>query len=294
MSRRYSILPIAFAAASLLGGCLGSFGSPGEGTNTPPASGNGTGTTSGGGDGSGNGAMSGGGDGSGGGTTTPPPPMMPPAAQGSFTAALDKATDSIRLNETKSYTLTLTPSGGLTGGVTLALDNPPAGVSAVFTPPNVNITDANPVTVQVALTVASDATATTSAMVGVKATSGSINASAALGLTIPAELLIQINKGVAIGTAASPNMTAFGQSATMNVKYVQGLKVTFINNDAINHEIHAQLSANTAGIAHEGGPLMANAGNSYTQTITGPTLIKGGDWRCHIHPNMQGFDINIQ
>ena len=39
---------------------------------------------------------------------------------------------------------------------------------------------------------------------------------------------------------------------------------------------------------------MANAGNSYTQTIKGPGLIKGGDWRCHIHPNMAGFDINIQ
>ena len=33
MRRRHSILPIAFAA-SLLGGCLGSFGAPGEGTGT--------------------------------------------------------------------------------------------------------------------------------------------------------------------------------------------------------------------------------------------------------------------
>ncbi|HEX6834966.1 MAG TPA: hypothetical protein VF334_00260, partial [Polyangia bacterium] len=223
-----------------------------------------------------------------------PVPTMPPAEQGAMTAALDKATDSIRLNETKSYTLTLTPANGLTGGVTLALDNPPAGVSAVFTPATVNITDASPVTVKVDLTVAPGATATTSAMVAVKATSGSITSSASLGLTVPSELLIQINKGVAIGTAASPNMTAFGQSATMNVKYVTGLKVTFINNDTINHEVHAGASANTYGIAHEGGPLMANGGNSYTQTINGPGLIKGGDWRCHIHPNMAGFDINIQ
>ena len=293
MRRRHSILPIAFAA-SLLGGCLGSFGTPGEGTGTPTGSGSSTGTGDGTGSGTGSGDQSGGGGGGGSTTTTPPPPMMPPAQMGSFTAALDKTTDSIRLNETKSYTLTLTPANGLTGGVTLALDTPPAGVSAVFTPPNVNITDANPVTVQVAVTVAPDATATTSTMVNVKAASGDITSSASLGLTIPAELLIQIAKGVAIGTAASPDTTAFGFSGTMNVKYVQGLKVTFINNDTINHEIHAQLSANSAGIAHEGGPLMANAGNSYTQTITGPTLIKGGDWRCHIHPNMQGFDINIQ
>ncbi|HEY2743562.1 MAG TPA: hypothetical protein VGL86_03025 [Polyangia bacterium] len=289
MRRRHSILPIAFVA-TLMGGCLGSFGAPGEGTGTGTSTGGtstgGTSTGTGGGD---DGVASGGG-----GTMTPPTPTMPPAAQGSFAAALDKATDSIRLNETKNYTLTLTPSDGLTGGVTLALDTPPAGVTAVFTPATVNITDANPVTVAVALTVASDASSTTSAAVAIKATSGSINASASLGLTIPAELLIQINKGVAIGTAGSPNMTAFGQSTAMNVKYVTGLKVTFINNDIINHEMHMQGSANSAGIAHEGGPLMASAGNVYTQTINGPATIKAGDWRCHIHPNMAGFDINIQ
>src|SRR5262249_37450229 len=154
-----------------------------------------------------------------------------------------------------------TPSNGLTGGVALALDNPPAGVTAAFTPPTINITDANPVTVQVALTVAPDATATTSSSVGIKASSGSINASASLGLTIPAELLIEIAKGVAIGTAGAPNTSAFGQSAAMNVKYVTGLKVTFENHDTMNHEIHAQNTANTSGIAHEGGPLMANVGN---------------------------------
>ena len=293
MRRRHSILSIAFAA-SLLGGCLGSFGTPGEptGTGTGTGTGSGSGDGSGSGSGTGNGAMNGGGDTGGG--TIPTPPTMPPAAQGSFTAALDKSTDSIRLNETKSYTLTLTPANGLTGGVELVLDNPPAGVSAVFTPASVNITDATPVTVKVDLTVAPDATATTSAMVAIKASSGDIISSASLGLTIPAELLIQINNGVAIGTAANPNTTAFGQSGVMNVKFVTGLKVTFVNHDGINHEIHAQLSANTAGIAHEGGALMANAGNSYTQTIKGPGLIKGGDWRCHIHPNMAGFDINIQ
>jgi plastocyanin len=294
MRRRHSILPIAFAA-SLLGGCLGSFGTPGEGTGTSTGtgSGNGTGSMTGSGDGSGNGAQSGGGDGSG--TPTPAPTPMPPAVQGSFTAALDKATDSIRLNETKSYQLTLTPANGLTGGVTLALDNPPAGVSAKFTPATVNITDANPVKVQVDVTVAPDlATPTTSAPVAIKATSGTINASASLGLTIPAELLITIAKGVAIGSAASPNNTAFSGVTTLNVKYVTGMKVTWINNDTINHEIHAQGTANGLGVAHEGGPLMANGGNSYTQTINGKGTINANDTHCHIHPAMIGPQINFQ
>jgi plastocyanin len=220
---------------------------------------------------------------------------MPPAVMGSFTAALDKTTDTIRLNETKSYTLTLTPANGLTGGVTLALAAPPAGVSAVFTPATINIADANPVTVKVDVTVAPDqATPTTSGTVAIKASSGTITASASLGLTIPAELLISIAKGVAIGSAASPNTTAFSGVSTMTVKYATGMKVTFVNNDLINHEIHAQNSANALGIAHEGGPLMASQGNTYSQTISGPGTINANDLHCHIHPEMIGPKIIFQ
>jgi len=291
MRRRHSILPIVFAA-TMMGGCLGSFGSPGEGTGTSTGTGtgDGTGAGTGSGDGTGNGAMP-----TPDPTPTPTPTPMPPAQQGSFAAALDKATDSIRLNETKSYQLTLTPSGGLTGGVTLALDNPPAGVTAVFTPSSVNITDATPVTVKVDLTVAPDlATPTTSSPVAIKATSGTINASASLGLSIPAELLVTIAKGVAIGSAAAPNTTAFNGVSTLNVKYATGMKITFVNMDGINHEVHAQLTANTLGIAHEGGPLMANAGNSYSQVITGKGTIKANDVHCHIHPAMIGPTINFQ
>jgi plastocyanin len=298
MRRRHSILSIAFAA-SMLSGCLGSFGTPGEptgsgtgtgtGTGTGDGTGTGTGTGNGNGDTGGGGAAGGGGGGGGGGV------MMPPAMTGSLAAKLDKATDTIRLNETKSYMLTLTPSGGLTGGVTIALDTPPAGITAVFTPATVNIADANPVTVKVDLTVdTSLATPTTSASVAIKAVSGSINASASVGVTVPAELLITIASGVAIGSAASPNTTAFSGVSTMNVKYATGMKITFINNDKINHEMHAQGTANGLGIAHEGGPLMANAANVYTQTISGPGTINANDLHCHIHPQMIGPKITFQ
>src|SRR3954470_22155227 len=98
MRRRHSILPIVFPA-TMMGGCLGSFGSPGEGTGTSTGTGtgDGTGAGTGSGDGTGNGAMP-----TPDPTPTPTPTPMPPAQQGSFAAALDKATDSIRLNETKS------------------------------------------------------------------------------------------------------------------------------------------------------------------------------------------------
>lgn len=294
MRRRNHVLPIAFAA-SLLGGCLGSFGTPGGGQTSPdPGSMTGTG----GGTTGGNGATGGSGGTSGGDPTptpTPDPTPMPPAQTGSLAAALDKATDTIRLNETKSYMLTLTPSGGLTGGVTLAVDTPPAGVTAKLTPATVNITDATPVTVKLDVTVdPSVATPTTSASLAIKATSGSITASASLGVTIPAELLITFAKGVAIGSAASPNTTAFSGVSTMTVKYTQGMKISFQNLDGINHEIHAQASANALGIAHEGGPLMANAANTYTQTIKGPGTINANDLHCHIHTMMIGPKIIFQ
>ena len=89
-------------------------------------------------------------------------------------------------------------------------------------------------------------------------------------------------------------MTAFSGVSTLNVKYAPGMKITFINNDGINHEIHAQLSADTLGIAHEGGPLMANGGNSYSQVITGKGTIKSNDLHCHIHPAMIGPTINFE
>lgn len=281
MRRRHHILPVAFAA-SLLGGCLGSFNPPGDPapapTDTTAAGTNGNGAQTGSGDQN----MPPGDNGATGGTSSGP--MMPPATQGSITLSLDKDSDSIRLNETKSYTATITPTDGFVGGLTLALDNPPAGVTAKFDPAQLNITDANPVTAKVTLTVASDATAADSVPLAIKAASGDITASANLGLAIPAELLIVIQPGVDIGTAANPNKEAFGPYGMPVYQVASGTKVTWINMDSINHEIH---SDGSLGINHENGPLMANGANSYTQTIKG----NPGDvftYRCHIHDFMKG------
>ena len=60
-----------------------------------------------------------------------------------------------------------------------------------------------------------------------------------LALSIQAELLVSIPKGVDIGSNANPNLTAFG-AQTINTLFVApGTKVTFVNDDAINHEIHS-------------------------------------------------------
>jgi plastocyanin len=294
MRRSQSLLSIAFAA-TLVSGCLGSVGTPEPQTQTPTggsgATAGGSGTAGGGGatssaGGGGTVAAAGGGGSSsagGGGTVeTPPPDAGPPAVTGAIAIALDKTTDTIRLNESHSYTATITPSNGFSGSVTLSLDNPPAGVTATFDPAALMVSSA-PATVAVTITVASDmATPAASVPLSIKGTSGEITSAASLGVMIPAELFVQIGKGVNIGTAAAPNKTAFGLYGMPVIEVAAGTKVTWQNGDTINHEIH---SDGTLGIAHEGGPLLANGGNSYTQTFS-----KAGTftYRCHIHPNMQG------
>ncbi len=221
--------------------------------------------------------------------SAPDPTPMPPAQQGTITAALDKTSDNIRLNETRSYTVTVTPGGGLTGGVMLSLDGAPAGVTGKFTPGVINFTDANPATAKLEVTVASDMAAPASSVsLAVKAASGSISGSANLGVSIPAELLVAIPNGVDIGTAAAPNKAAFGTYGLPVIQVAAGTKVTWVNNDVINHEIH---SDGTLGVAHETGQLMANAANSYSQTFklpAGTTTPQTFTYRCHIHPNMLG------
>jgi plastocyanin len=291
MRRRQTILSVAFAA-SLAGGCLGSAptSDPQPSSPSPSTPSNGNGASSSPGTGS-TGTPSGGTPSP---TPTPTPtpdptptptptPTGPPATAGSLAVALDKSSDTIRLNETKTYTATLTPSGGFNGDVVLALDGAPAGITAVFTPAQLMVSGTTPATVQVAVKVASDmATPAASVPLSIKASSGSISNAAALGVMVPAELLVQIPKGVNIGTAAAPNQTAFGTFGMPVIQVAAGTKVTWVNGDAINHEIH---SDGTLGIAHEPGPLMANGANSYTQTFKSTGTYA---YRCHIHPNMKG------
>jgi plastocyanin len=325
MRRRQIFLSIAFAA-SMAGGCLGSggYGSPSDpsGSQTPSngggASDNGnssgsssSGSSSGAAGASGS-AGSSGSTGAGGssGTVdppTPPPPPAPPAKTGSIAMTVDKTTDTVRLNETKSYVVTITPADGFAGSVNLAAEGLAAGMTATFNSSDpavtaaitsVNVMSTAPVTVKMSVAVASDmATPAASVPVSVKGTSGTITASANLGVMIPAELLVQIPAnlrdpsitGSGIGTAAAPQKNAFGTTDVAKSAYgmpviqvAAGTKVTWVNLDSINHRVH---SDGGQGIAHEPDNLLANGANTYTQTFKSAGTFS---YRCHIHPNMLG------
>jgi plastocyanin len=197
--------------------------------------------------------------------------------------------DSVRLNESKQYPVTVSPAGGFSGTVTLAVTGLPTGVTATFAPATVTVAG-QPVTSQLTLSVPSSATITSGpVMLSITASDGTQSASFAFALTIPAELLLTIPKGVNIGSAASPNPMAFG-AATLTAHYVAGMKITFLNLDTIAHRIH---SDGVMGIAHEPSNLTP-AGGTYTQTLVAPGTIKANELHCHVHPNgMIGPQITV-
>jgi len=282
---------VALFAAASLAGCLGAYAPSGGsdptssssgGTNSSGGSGGMQNGATGGGDSSGGGGNTGGGSSGGGGSGSSVDMAGPPSPTGTISLSLSTMTQTIRLNESKTIDLMVMPAGGFDGMVQLMLDNPPVGLTATFSPPALMMSGTSPGMVQVTFKVPSDFQPQSGMPVTIKAASGTITASAPLTLDVPAELLVAIPNGVDIGTSAQPNLQAFGADSIPTIFVAPGTKITFVNNDAINHEIH---SDGTLGINHEGGPLMANGANTYTQTFNGSGTF---NFRCHIHPNMKG------
>ena len=279
MLRRNCFLTVVFAAASLMTGCLSPFGGPASGPDPGPTPVD-PGMQSANGD-------RGGGNPDPGGSPAPdlglaPSPDLagPPSPTGSISLSLASSSGSIRLNDSLDVTVNVTPAGGFDGVAVYSLEGAPTGVTATFNPPGGMI--ANATTTVMTLKTVGDVTPAAAQALTIKAVSGAISGSTPLTLDILAELLVSIPKGVNIGTSAAPNLTAFGAQSIPTIFVAPGTKVTFINTDSINHEIH---SDGTLGIAHEGGPLMANGANSYTQTFKATGTF---NFRCHIHPNMKG------
>lgn len=206
----------------------------------------------------------------------------PPSPMGTISLSMTTSTDSIRLNESKDYKVTVLPENGFDGMVLLSVENAPAGVTATFNPPGATMTAPAPETLTLTVKTDSGMTPAQSMPITIKATSGAISATTTLTLDVKAELLVMIPSGVNIGSSSSPNTSAFGATSIPVIQVAAGTKVTFVNADSINHEIH---SDGTLGIQHEPGPLMANEGNSYTQTFNGTGTF---NFHCHIHPGMVG------
>ena len=194
---------------------------------------------------------------------------------GAAAITLSSPTATLRLNESKDVTVTVNGNSA-TGTAQLALVNAPPGLTATFTPATVTV-GATPVTSVMHITATSDMDPANSVAATVSATIAGSASTTTFGVTVMPELLVTIPNGV----ATTNNPTAFG-SATIPVKLIgTGTKITFVNEDGIQHRIHAN---GTGGIAHEPTNMSAKGG-SYTQTINAAGDIS---FNCHIHPGMTG------
>ena len=212
----------------------------GVGNNNNPAGGDGGG-------GGGNDSGGGGGNDSGGG------PVDSGVSNPSFDIMLDKTAVDSELRATVDIQVTVAPKN-FTGAVALDVQGLPAGVTAKFVAPTLNVSGNAGMTTMLTLTVASD-TAPNLANVMVRGTSGSNIGSAPLGLNVKPILTISIptNLDALKGTSGNPSTNAFGTfpivvTSPTNIAATP-VEVRFVNKDSSGHCIHA--SNPTQGFAHD-------------------------------------------
>jgi plastocyanin len=98
-----------------------------------------------------------------------------------------------------------------------------------------------------------------------------------LAVTVAPEVVIRIPPG-----ALNLGEQAFGAAPTQVRFLAPGTKVTWRNDDMIQHRIHGP---NADGFDHQGANNMLAPGGSYSVTIT---AARNFDYFCHTHPSMKG------
>ncbi len=206
-------------------------------------------------------------------SVTPSPSPSPSPAAGDFavTAAIDSATSN--LGEKRTVTLTITPSNGFTGMVALQGMTMPTGFTATFNPSTVTV-GAAAVTATATVQVPTDARVGATTL-GFGGSNGTLVKTATVSVDVKPELVIRIARGVAI----TNNNQAFGLNPTNVPLLATGTKVTWINDDMIDHRIHSGVSA----FPHQPSNLVPGA--SYSVTITQAGTF---NYNCHVHAGMKG------
>jgi hypothetical protein len=122
---------------------------------------------------------------------------FPPASSPNFTLSASPSSVSVTQGSSGSSTITVTPSGGFTGSVTLSTSALPSGVTASF--------GTNPTTSSSSLTFTASSTATTgTSTITITGTSGSLTHTTSISLTISAP--------------ASPNFALSASPTSLTVK----------------------------------------------------------------------------
>jgi hypothetical protein len=181
------------------------------------------------------------GSGSGGSTGASPTPSddagsttTAPAAP-AYTVAVDDATPSIDLADTKVLTITVTPQSWA-GAVTLSATGLPSDVTGAFDNATLNLSGTTAMTAKLTLT-SIDASVPVATPFQIAAAAGSTVKNAAATLTVNSVMTIVLPANAdSIATSLGPtvNITAPANIATNPVT------INFLNDDSTPHEIHAE------------------------------------------------------
>lgn len=144
-----------------------------------------------------------------------------PSAQPSFTAALNPTSATVSQGQSASTSLTITPQGGFTGTVNLALQSPPEGVS--LTPSSVVVSGSSAQTfiLNIATT---GSTPVQLHNLSLLVSQGSLNRTATFDLTVSA--LPQPNFTVGLSPTSGSAVLGAGTTATLTVTPQNGFSGT--------------------------------------------------------------------
>jgi|SRR5690349_1655123 len=188
------------------------------------------------------------------------------AAPGSYTITLDTETVDSELLATTEIAVTVTPTDGFEGTVTLAAAGLPDTVTATFTPPTVDLSS-GPADATLALTVPSTITPTTTPTT---ITVGD----ATFTLTIQRAITIDIVPGATTAPLAFGPRPIVIHAGTISMD--DPIQVRFYNQDSVPHEVHAAQMGQ--GFAHDATLIAPDA---YDPLIRNP--FEAGSYDFYLH-----------
>lgn len=183
----------------------------------------------------------------------------PASSTPDFALGISPASRSIVPGGNTTYTVTVTPLAGFTGSVNLSTSGLPTGVASAFTPPAINITDANPKTSTLSLAAGLSAPVNNHTF-NVNAQSGttSHSVSAMLNVVSPTSADLSLTK------TASPNPGQVGVNLSYRLTATNSGPATATAvtvTDTLPSGVSFVSASATQGSCSGSGPVNCNLGN---------------------------------
>jgi uncharacterized repeat protein (TIGR01451 family) len=203
----------------------------------------------------------------------------PAAALPDFTLNATPASQPVMQGNSASYNLTLQPSTGFTGQVSLSVSGLPTGASASFNPSSVTLNDASSKTSTMTVTT-SGSTPVGTYQLSINATSGSLTHTATVSLTVTN----QMSADLSIASTVSPKPGQVGTNLTFRIIVTNNGPASATNvvlTETLPAGVSLVSATSTQGTCDGTGPVVCKLdgisnGNSATVTIVGTPNLAGG------------------